>query len=46
MPNPPRLVGIDVNDPAAATRSDDTASSMLEKGKDNKNGTKDIDIQA
>jgi hypothetical protein len=38
--------GIDDNDPAAATRSDDAASSMLEKGKRNKNGTKDIGIQA
>ena len=39
--------GIDVDDPArAATRSDDTASSMLEKGNCNKNETKDIGIQA
>jgi hypothetical protein len=30
---------------AAAARSDDAASSMLEKGKRNKNGTKDIGIQ-
>ena len=39
--------GIDDDDPAAATMSaDDAASSMLEKGKRNKNGTKDIGIQA
>ncbi len=38
--------GIDGDDPAAATRSDDAASSMLDKGKCNKNGTKDICIQA
>ena len=38
--------GIEEDDPAAATRSDDAASSMLEKGKRNKNGTKDIGIQA
>ena len=38
--------GIDEDDPAAATKSDDAASSMLEKGKSNKNGTKDIGIQA
>jgi hypothetical protein len=38
--------GIDVDDPSAAARSDDAASSMLEKGKRNKNGTKDIGIQA
>ena len=39
--------GIDVDDPAAAARSDDATSSMiLEKGKRDKNGTKDIDIQA
>jgi hypothetical protein len=39
--------GIDDDDPAAAAMSvDDAASSMLEKGKRNKNGTKDIDIQA
>ena len=38
---------IDVDDTAAAARSDDAASSMmLEKGKRDKNGTKDIDIQA
>ncbi len=38
---------IDDDDPAAATMSaDDAASSMLEKGKRNKNGTKDIGIQA
>ena len=38
---------IDVDDPAAAARLDDAASSMmLEKGKHDKNGTKDIDIQA
>jgi hypothetical protein len=36
---------IDVDDPAAAARSDDAASSMLEKGKCNKSGTKDIGIQ-
>ncbi len=36
--------GIDVDNPAAAAMSaDDAASSMLEKGKHNKNGTKDID---
>ena len=39
--------GIDVDNPAAAAMSaDDAASSMLEKGKHNKNGTNDIDIQA
>jgi hypothetical protein len=39
--------GIDDDDPAAAAMSvDDAASSMLEKGKRNKNGTKDIGIQA
>ncbi len=38
--------GIDIDDPAAATRSDDAASIMLERGKGNKNGTKDIGIQA
>ncbi len=39
--------GIDIDVPAAATMSaDDAASSMLEKGKDNKNRTKDIGIQA
>ncbi len=38
--------GIDVDDPAAAARSDDAASIMLERGKGNKNGTKDIGIQA
>ncbi len=39
--------GIDVDNPAAAAMSaDDAASSMLEKGKRNKNRTKDIDIQA
>jgi hypothetical protein len=37
--------GID-NDPTAAARSDDAASSMLEKGKRNKNGTNNIGIQA
>ncbi len=38
---------INVDDPAAAARSDDAASSvMLEKGMCDKNGTKDIDIQA
>ncbi len=34
--------GIDIDDPAAATRSDDAASSMLEKGKGNKNGSEYI----
>ncbi len=39
--------GIDVENPAAAAMSaDDAASSMLEKGKSDKNRTKDIDIQA
>ena len=39
--------GIHVDDPAgAATISDDAASSMLEKGKRNKNGTEDIGFQA
>jgi hypothetical protein len=39
--------GIDVDNPAAAAMSaDDAASSMLEKGKHNKNRTKDIGIQA
>jgi hypothetical protein len=39
--------GIDEDDPAVAAMSaDDAASSMLEKGKHNKNGTKDIGIQA
>ncbi len=39
--------GIDVDNPAAAAMSaDDEAFSMLEKGKHNKNGTKDIGIQA
>jgi hypothetical protein len=38
--------GIDVDDPEAATRSDDAASSMQEKGNRNKNGTEDIGIQA
>jgi hypothetical protein len=38
--------GIEVGNPAAAAMSaDDAASSMLEKGKHNKNGTKDIGIQ-
>jgi hypothetical protein len=38
--------GIDVDDPVAAARSDeDAASSMLEKGKRNKNETKNIGIQ-
>jgi hypothetical protein len=37
--------GIDIDVPAAAAMSaDDAASSMLEKVKDNKNGTKDIGI--
>ncbi len=37
--------GIDIDNPAAAAMSaDDTASSTLEKGKHNKNGTKDIGI--
>ena len=31
--------GIDVDDPEAATRSDDAASSMQKKGNHNKNGT-------
>jgi hypothetical protein len=34
------------NDPAAPTISEVAASSMLEKGKDNKNGLEDIGIQA
>jgi hypothetical protein len=34
------------NDPAAPAISEAAASSMLEKGKRNKSGTKDIDIQA
>ncbi len=39
--------GIDADDPAAAAMSaDNAASNMLEKRKRNKNGTKDIDIQA
>jgi hypothetical protein len=39
--------GVDDDDPAeAAMSADDAASSMLEKGKLNKNGTKDIGIQA
>jgi hypothetical protein len=39
--------GIDVDDPAgAAAISDDAASSMLEKRNRNKNGTKDIGVQA
>ena len=39
--------GIEVDDPAgAATISDDAVSSMLEKGKRDKNETKDIGIQA
>ncbi len=39
--------GINIDVPAATPMSaDDAASSMLEKGKDNKNGTKDIGIQA
>jgi hypothetical protein len=39
--------GIDDDDPAeAAMSADDAASSMLEKGKRNKNETKDIGIQA
>ncbi len=38
---------IDVDNPAVAAMSaDDAASSMLEKGKHNNNGTKDIGIQA
>ena len=37
--------GID-DDPTGAARSDDAASSMLEKGKRNKNGTNNIGIQA
>ena len=38
--------GIDVDDPEAAAISDDAASSMLKKGNCNKNGTKEIGIQA
>jgi len=39
--------GIDDDDPVAAAMSaDDAASSMMETGKCNKNGTKDIGIQA
>ena len=38
--------GIDVDDPEAATISDDAASSMLKKGNCNKNGTENIGIQA
>jgi hypothetical protein len=39
--------GIDKdNDPTAPAISEAAASSMLEKGKCNKSGTKDIDIQA
>ena len=39
--------GIDDDDPVAAAMSaDDAASSMLEKGKRNKNGMEDIGIQA
>ncbi len=34
------------NDPAAPAISEAAASSMLEKEKRNKSGTKDIDIQA
>ena len=34
------------NDPAAPAISEATASSMLEKGKGNKNGSEDIGIQA
>ncbi len=34
------------NDPAAPAISEAAASSMLEKGKRNKSGTKDIDIQS
>jgi hypothetical protein len=34
------------NDPTAPAISEAAASSMLEKGKRNKSGTKDIDIQA
>jgi hypothetical protein len=37
---------IDIDDPEAAARSDDAASIMLERGKGNKNRTKDIGIQA
>ena len=36
----------DVNPAAAAMSVDDAASSMLEKGKCNKNGTEDIGMQA
>ena len=38
--------GIDDDDPEVATRSDDAASSMQEKGNHNKNGTEDVGIQA
>ena len=40
--------GIDIDNPAAAAMSADNAASsiMLEKGKRDKNRTKDIDIQA
>ena len=37
--------GKDLDDPTAAAISDD-AASMLDKGNRNKNGTKDIGIQA
>jgi hypothetical protein len=37
---------IDVDKPAAAARSDDATSSILEEGKGNKNGSEDICIQA
>ncbi len=38
--------GIDLDYPAAAARSDDAVSSMLKKGKGNKNGSEDIGIHA
>jgi hypothetical protein len=40
--------GIYIDDPTAAVRSDDAASSLLalEKGNRNKNGTKVIGLQA
>jgi hypothetical protein len=37
---------IDDDDPTAAVRADNAASSMLEKGKRNKNETEDIGTQA
>ena len=38
--------GIELDDPETAAVSDDAASSKLEKGNCNKNGTKEIGIQA